>query len=98
MFILFNLLLFIFIFIFLFLRKQKDYRRKNLQIKWNAVGKDVVVLHQFPRGLTCPSISPYVLKLETFLRIHRIKYVNDFEQPLSEKGKCPWITFNGILL
>ena len=50
------------------------------------------------KGIDLPSISPYVLKLETFLRIHRIKYVNDFEQPLSEKGKCPWITFNGILL
>lgn len=28
--------------------------------------KDVVILHQFPRGLRAPSISPFPLKLETW--------------------------------
>ncbi len=29
------------------------------------------------------------------IRMHNIKYVNDFEEPMSSKGKMPWITFNG---
>ena len=79
-----------------FLKKKSEFKLKNLQILWNATPNDVVVLHLFPRGLTCPSISPFVLKLETFLRMHGIKYVTDFKQPLSPKGKCPWITINGV--
>ena len=74
---------------------QEKWERKNLQIKWNSVGKDVVILHQFPRARYCPSPSPYPLKLETFLRAHNIKYINDFSTPMSEKQKSPWITFNG---
>ena len=42
--------------------------------KWNNAGKDVVVLHQFWRGKFCPSLSPFVMKVETFLRMHNIKY------------------------
>jgi len=77
------------------LAKQTKAKRQNLQIKWNAVGKDVVILHQFPRARFCPSPSPYPIKLETFLRMHNIKYINDFEEPMSEKEKSPWITING---
>lgn len=68
---------------------------KNLQIKWNVSGKDIVVLHQFPRARFCPNASPFPIKLETFLRLHGIKYVLDYEEPMSEKHKCPWITING---
>jgi hypothetical protein len=35
---------------------------------------DVVILHQFPRGLNAPSPSPFALKLETWLRMADIKY------------------------
>ena len=76
-------------------KEQTLNQRKNLQIKWNAVGKDVVILHQFPRARYCPNPSPYPIKLETFLRLHDINYVNDFEEPMSDKGKSPWITLNG---
>lgn len=78
------------------LAEQKKWGLKNKQIKWNAVGKDVVVLHQFPRARFCPNLSPYPLKLETFLRLHGIKYVSDFSEPMSEKNKSPWITINGL--
>ena len=27
--------------------------------------------------------------------MHNIKYINDFEEPMSEKEKSPWITING---
>jgi hypothetical protein len=36
--------------------------------------KGVVVLHQFPRGYKVPSISPFALKLETYLRMADITY------------------------
>jgi hypothetical protein len=54
-------------------------RWAKLQQKWNNAGKDVVVLHQFGRASFCPNPSPYPIKLETFLRINNIKYVNDFD-------------------
>lgn len=35
---------------------------------------DTVYLYQFPRAACIPSPSPFVLKLETYLRIAKIKY------------------------
>ena len=46
------------------------YDRKQ----WAALPKDTVVLHQFPRGKITPSISPFCLKLETYLRVAAIPY------------------------
>ena len=58
-----------------------------------------VVLHQFsrkdyfwPRVITG---SPPCLKLETFLRMAKLPYENDFSFTFSKKGKMPWIEFNG---
>jgi hypothetical protein len=78
-----------------FFKKQAKAKLANLQIKWNAAGKDVVILHQFPRARYCPNPSPYPIKLETFLRMNNIKYVNDFDEAMSDKQKSPWITING---
>ena len=36
--------------------------------------KDTVILFQLSRGQTVPSISPFPLKLETYLRIAKIAY------------------------
>ena len=38
--------------------------------------QDLVYLHQFPRagGKQVPNISPYGIKLETWLRLHKLKY------------------------
>ncbi|XP_050740041.1 failed axon connections homolog, partial [Eriocheir sinensis] len=69
--------------------------RPQHRARWAGVGSDVVVLHIFPRGTTCPSLSPFVMKLETYLRLASIPYLVDFEEPLGPKGKCPWITLNG---
>ncbi len=32
---------------------------------------------------------------QLLFRMHNIKYVNDFDEPMSTKQKSPWITFNG---
>lgn len=36
--------------------------------------KDVVYVYQFNRSPTVPSVSPYCLKLETWLKLQQIKY------------------------
>lgn len=42
--------------------------------KKKTVGENVVLLHQFDRGAFTPSLSPFVLKLETYLRMAKIPY------------------------
>jgi hypothetical protein len=41
--------------------------------------KDVVYLYQFARTTSLPSLSPYVLKVETWLRLSGLKYEVSFE-------------------
>ena len=55
----------------------------------------MVVLHQFSRAPSCPNISPFALKVETYLRATNTRYVTDDSQPFGPLGKCPWITLNG---
>ena len=51
-----------------------------------------VVLHQFPPSELCVSGgSPPCLKLETFLRMTKIPYENEYGFNFSKKGKMPWI-------
>jgi glutathione S-transferase len=65
--------------------------------EWNSEdNKDVVIFHIFPRTALSPSMSPFVLKLETFLRMHDVKYKVDHKVPMNPvTQKSPWITFNG---
>lgn len=69
--------------------------KAELRAEWNNAGKDVVVLHMMDRGRTRPNISPFALKFETFLKVAGIDYKVDTTQPMSSKGKTPWMTFNG---
>lgn len=69
----------------------KRKRRKQ----WAKAGKDVVTLHGFGRGRFTPSISPFVMKLETYLRLAKIPYVFEDKEPMGPKGLSPWITLNG---
>lgn len=77
---------------FIVLNKKK---RAAARLEWDSAGQDVVVLHGFPRAHVLPTISPFVLKLETYLRITGIKYKYDPDHALGPKGKSPWITLNG---
>ncbi|XP_068691115.1 failed axon connections homolog [Montipora foliosa] len=77
--------------IYLTARKYRKKPRRKL------VEPGVVVLHQFRRSpwLGVLSFSPPCLKLETFLRMVKIPYENDFRLAYSKQGKMPWIEFNG---
>lgn len=67
------------------------YKRRRL----NAP-PGVVILYQVGRGPNAPSISPFPLKLETFLRMAKIPYMNDHTAKFSTKGKTPWMEYNGV--
>ncbi len=56
-----------------YLGEKNKKRLVGLREKWNAAGKDVVVLHMFPRAIFSPNASPFPVKLETWLRMNKIK-------------------------
>ncbi|XP_046551615.1 failed axon connections homolog [Haliotis rubra] len=74
-------------------------RKLLLKQKAKEYPRDTVILHQIGRGPYAPSMTPFAVKLETYLRMARIPYqvVNDNLQGLkmSSKGKVPWIEYNG---
>merc|ERR1719373_44089 len=59
--------------------------------------EDMVYLFQFTRSPQIPSISPFCLKLESWLKLHGIKYQNvDHKCKFrSKKGMLPFIEMNG---
>merc|ERR1711872_717382 len=59
--------------------------------------EDMVYLFQFTRSPQIPSISPFCLKLESWLKLHGIKYQNvDHKSKFrSKKGMLPFIELNG---
>ncbi len=57
---------------YIFIKEYKAYKR---QLKRKSYPKNMVVLHQFPRGIRAPSVSPFCLKLETWLRMNNIPYI-----------------------
>ncbi|KAK7456551.1 hypothetical protein BaRGS_00039349 [Batillaria attramentaria] len=56
--------------------------------------KDTVILHQIGRGPYAPSMTPYAVKLETYLRMAKIPYQNCHDMKPSGKGKWPWVEYN----
>ncbi|XP_067666040.1 failed axon connections homolog [Haliotis asinina] len=57
--------------------------------------RDTVIFHQIGRGPYAPSMTPFAVKLETYLRMARISYLNVHGRQRSSKGKFPWIEYNG---
>ncbi|XP_061184650.1 failed axon connections homolog [Saccostrea echinata] len=58
---------------------------------------NTVVHHQMGRGAYAPSLSPFCLKLETYLRMAKVPFMNvhDSITNRSSKGKVTWIEYNG---
>ncbi|XP_031844228.1 failed axon connections isoform X2 [Nomia melanderi] len=70
---------------------------KAISVHKTNFEKDIVYLYQFPRTPVLPSLSPYCLKVETWLRLNGIKYENvDHKVKFrSKKGGLPFIELNG---
>ena len=76
----------IYLLVKIFLKGKKNKR---------AAKPGIVLLHQFAPVEMVVSTSPPCLKLETFLRMTKIPYENEYGMKFSKKGKMPWIEFNG---
>ena len=69
---------------FFFKKERKEPEVRNLFLKiWKITKfqlqvqsweKDTVYLFQFPRTQHLPNLSPFCLKLESFLRVNKIKH------------------------
>jgi len=71
-------------------------RKSPYKTNWT---QDVVYLYQFPRVKFVPSMSPYCLKLETWLRMADVTYENVDIPPFSvtsREGMLPFVELNGV--
>ncbi|ODM91668.1 hypothetical protein Ocin01_15015 [Orchesella cincta] len=66
----------------------QKWKVEKMLEKWDEAPKDKLILHTLWRCKPMPSISPFGLKLETYLRMAKIPY----------EGKLPWITYQGVHL
>lgn len=49
-------------------------------------------LHMFPPAPECYNISPFAIKLESFLRVNQISYENVYTSKFSAKRQIPYVT------
>merc|ERR1711884_984539 len=78
-------------------KKTKEPKAKKPVSHVQDFEEDLVYLFQFTRSPQIPSISPFCLKLESWLKLHGIKYQNvDHKCKFrSKKGLLPFIELNG---
>uniref|UniRef100_A0A8W8KXW2 Failed axon connections-like protein n=2 Tax=Magallana gigas TaxID=29159 RepID=A0A8W8KXW2_MAGGI len=71
-------------------------KRQKKRIK-KAYPSNTIIHHQIGRGPYAPSITPFAVKLETYLRMAKVPYLNENDSVTnrSSKGKLTWIEYNG---
>ncbi|XP_076263726.1 failed axon connections isoform X2 [Rhynchophorus ferrugineus] len=77
--------------------KEKEPAPPKVVVHKTNYEKDVTYLYQFSRTPLLPSMSPYCLKVESWLRLAGIKYENvDHKMKYrSKKGLLPFVELNG---
>ncbi|XP_060085303.1 failed axon connections homolog isoform X2 [Ylistrum balloti] len=86
-----------FVLVMAFLAPGILYRRKRKRDSTPVTyAQDIVILHQATRAPYAPSLSPFAIKLETYLRVAKIPYQNVYDRKRGSKGKIPWIEYNGV--
>ncbi|XP_077982058.1 failed axon connections homolog [Glandiceps talaboti] len=75
--------------------QSQSHHEATKSSKKGAYPSDTVILHLTGRGRYAPGVSPFQLKLETYLRFAKIPYKTIHGSKMSPKGKTPWIEFNG---
>ncbi|RUS75113.1 hypothetical protein EGW08_017120 [Elysia chlorotica] len=56
---------------------------------------DTLIVYGVSSDPDMPSLSPYVLKLEVYLKLAKVPYVLSERIAFSSKGKVPWMSYNG---
>ena len=70
-------------------------KEKKIVLQKPDFKKDIVYLVQFPISPTIRTISPFALKLETYLRLKKVPYEPVYSFKFSKKGQIPYIELNG---
>ena len=73
----------------------KPKKEKPIVLRKPDFQKDVVYMVQFPASPDIRTISPFALKLETWLRLKKVPYEPVYSQKFSQKGQIPYIELNG---
>lgn len=78
-------------------KKKKEVVPPPPQVHKKDFEQDVVYLYQMNRTPTVPSISPYCLKVETWLKLNGVKFESIFAEKKRSKraGQLPFIEMNG---
>ncbi|XP_052722081.1 failed axon connections homolog [Crassostrea angulata] len=71
-------------------------RRRKKKVK-KTYPPNTVIHHNVGRGPYAPSLTPFAVKLETYLRMTKVPFMteNDSARNKSSKGKMTWIEYNG---